>query len=354
MKKQIRVIVIGASAGGVEALNTLFQRLQPSENTAFFIVVHIPSHFKSNLPKILSRHSPIPVEHADDRQPIRPGQAYVAPPNRHMVLQDGRIWLEFGPKEISSRPAIDPLFRTAAQAYGDQVIGVVLSGNLHDGTHGLQAIKQAGGITIAQDPEEALYPSMPSSAIATQAVDYILPVAEIAELLNNLMSQDLSLGEKPMSEELPDYSPDETALIRDEIKNYEHGLAKNQRSVISCPDCGGVLWELDDDNMLRFRCHVGHVYDPETLLGSKDETVEAAFWSAVRALVEKASLSNRLALRAESRGQQALKDFYLERAREAEREADLIRKTWFRGAAGRSMGKSAGEQANRDVSGEIS
>ena len=183
--EKFNIIVIGASSGGVEVLRELFSELKPNLNAAIFVVLHIPPDAKSHLPQILSRNCPIPVEHAQDAEKIKPGHAYIAPPNQHLILGNGIMHLTFGPKENHTRPAIDPLFESAAAFYGPRVIGVILSGNLSDGTKGLMCIKQAGGMAVVQDPEEALFPSMPSSALQYVPVDYRLPVSEIASLLNH-------------------------------------------------------------------------------------------------------------------------------------------------------------------------
>ncbi len=348
--KTYSMIVIGASAGGIEALRELFRLLRPNQFTSILIVVHIPAESKSTLPAILARVGDIPVQHATDQQPIRPGHAYIAPPNRHMLVQDGILHLEFGPKENGFRPAIDPLFRSAAAAFGEDVMGVVLSGNLRDGTQGLQAINRAGGLTVVQDPEEALFPGMPTSAISSVPVDKTLTIANIAALINAYAdSMPSNLGGSMSDPQSKDYAQDEVAFIRRDMKDYQGGKRQNHRSVITCPDCGGVLWEMDDGKLVHFRCHVGHTYSANTLLGQQDEALEKAFWSAVRVLVEKAALSNRLALLAAKDNNPQLEQYYLGQARIAEDEAAMIRNTWLRGAARESFDISAGEQANQDV-----
>jgi two-component system, chemotaxis family, protein-glutamate methylesterase/glutaminase len=243
--EEFYIIVIGASSGGVEALRELFRGLKPNLNAAVFVVLHIPPYAKSYLPQILSRNCPIPVEHAQDAKKIQPGHAYIAPPDQHLILGNGTMHLTFGPKENYTRPAIDPLFASAAASYGSRVIGIILTGNLSDGTKGLMRIKQAGGIAVVQDPEEALFSSMPSSALQYVPVDYRLPVSEITSLLNQRTDQAvLAEGEKTVNPTELAYSDDETEIIKKDIETYEQGYETNQRSVLSCPDCGGVLWEL--------------------------------------------------------------------------------------------------------------
>lgn len=344
------VIVIGASAGGVEVLREIFRALKPDLNAAIFVVLHVPPNVKSHLPQILRRHCPIPVEHAQDAKKINPGQAYIAPPNQHLMLCNGIMRLTFGPKENHTRPAIDPLFESAAMHYGSRVIGVILSGNLSDGTKGLMRIKQVGGLAVVQDPEEALYPSMPSSALQYTPVDYRLPVSEIASLINQLPDQAVLVeGENPMNPTQPAFPEDETDRIKKDIESYELGNESNQRSVLTCPDCGGVLWELQNGSMIYYRCHTGHVYNPEVILASHDSELEKNFWTTIRLLVEKAAISNRLAIKAKENRNEDLEAYYLSIANEAENEAKRIRETWLHGKANKSKSVSAGEQANDEI-----
>ncbi len=196
-----KVIVIGASAGGVEALSQLFRGLEPGLNAAIFVVVHILPDADSLLPQILRKHSRIPVGQAENAKTVEAGHAYTAPPDLHLTLLDGVMQLTFGPKVNHTRPAIDPLFESAARTYGPNAIGVVLSGALYDGTKGLLTIKQAGGTTVVQNPDEASFSEMPSSALQNVQVDYTLPVAEIGALLNRLSDQ--TVPEKGYPDERP-------------------------------------------------------------------------------------------------------------------------------------------------------
>lgn len=345
-----RVIVIGASAGGIEALRELFKGLKPGLNAAIFIVVHMPSDAKSYLPDILSRLGTIPVEHAQDEKKIKAGRAYIAPPDRHLILQDGSIRLSFGPKVNYSRPAVDPLFESAAKNFGPRVIGVILSGSLYDGTKGLMSIKRAGGTAMVQDPKEALFPGMPESALHYVQVDYNLPVAEIASLLNKLTEESvLEKGGTQVSQEIPDFIEGEADLIKKDMEAYEKGYGSNQRTILTCPECGGVLWELRDGQLLRYRCHTGHVYNAENILAGYDEDLEKTFWTAIRMLTEKAAISNRLGLNAQDRGDKEQEAYYLSLAQEAEIQIQLIRETWLHEGQIGSKHASAGEQADNEV-----
>ena len=286
------LIVIGASAGGIEALSELVKDLPAELPAAVFVAVHIPAHSKSTLPKILGRRSVLPALKPEDGEEIRPGRIYVAPPDRHLLIKRGFIHVVHGPRENGSRPAIDPLFRTAARAYGRRVIGVVLSGSLDDGTAGLIAIKKRGGLSIVQDPDEALYPGMPQSAIDNSEVDYILPVSEIGSTLARLAVQPVEEGgEAPMDDEM-----EMEADIAELDMATLHSREKPGRpSRFSCPQCQGVLWEIDDDDIIRFRCRVGHAYSPEALLAEQSDSVESALWAGLRALEENGALMARMA-----------------------------------------------------------
>jgi two-component system chemotaxis response regulator CheB len=183
------IIVIGFSAGGVDALVRLVQGLPSNLPAALFVVHHFPASAVSVLPSILSRAGALPATHATDREPIECGRIYVAPPDRHLLLNNGRILVTRGPRENGHRPAIDPLFRTAAKAHGSRVIGVLLSGTMDDGTAGLMAIKRSGGMVVVQDPRDALYGGMPASAIEQVEVDHIVPASDLAPLLIRLVNE---------------------------------------------------------------------------------------------------------------------------------------------------------------------
>jgi two-component system chemotaxis response regulator CheB len=317
------IIVIGASAGGVEALSKLVGQLPEEMPAALFIVLHIPAQNPSLLPHILSRAGPLPATHPQDGEGIRRGHIYVAPPDYHLLLERDRIRVVRGPKENRHRPAIDPLFRSAAVAYGPRVVGVILTGSLDDGAAGLWAIKQRGGIAVVQEPDDALYPSMPSSALAHVQVDYRLPVAEMGTTLVQLANQ-------PAPEEgaypVPEDMEQETQYT--EMQDADT-LASNERlgtpSAFSCPECGGVLWELHNGNLVRFRCRVGHAFSIESVLAAQTEQLEAALWTALKTLEESASLSQHMAQRARGRGQDWLARNFQQQAHNAEQRAITIR-----------------------------
>lgn len=314
------IIVIGASAGGVEALAQLVKDLPDDLPAAVFVVVHFPSGGISLLPQILSRAGPLPALHAGDGESIQPGKIYIAPPNFHLLVRPKQIKLSRGPRENSHRPAIDTLFRSAAQAYRQQVVGVVLTGTLDDGTAGLSVIKSCGGIAIVQDPEEAMFNGMPRSAIANVQVDYVLKLTGIASCLNEL-SRDPIEGVKLM----PDETEKEAEIVAQNKAALERGEHPGHPSPLTCPDCGGVLWELEDGNLIRFRCHVGHAYSIDSLLAEQANGVEQALWTAVRALEEKAALARRMASQASQQQRFISEARFQEQAEEIHQQASIIR-----------------------------
>jgi two-component system chemotaxis response regulator CheB len=313
--------VIGASSGGIESLTEVVSGLPEDLPASVFVVVHVPARSKSLLPGILTRASPIPAAHARDGEAIQPGRIYVAPPDCHLLLGNGRIRLVRGPRENNHRPAVDPLFRTAAVAYGPRVAGVVLSGALDDGTAGLVAIKKRGGVTIVQDPEDALFPDMPRNAMETMDVDYCLAKDEIAAVLVQLSKEHAKESYVPVSADMKK----ETKIEAMDMGSIEDKDKPGTPSVFGCPDCGGILWELQDGELLRFRCRVGHAFGAEGLLSAQAEALDTALWSAFRALEENAALARRVAERARKSGRENSARIFEEKAEAAERQAEVIR-----------------------------
>jgi two-component system chemotaxis response regulator CheB len=310
---------VGGSAGSIEVLADLVRGLPPDFPGSLFVVVHFPGSVRSTLPRILSRAGPLLAQHPRDGEPIEPGRIYVAPPDCHMHLSDGHVHFTRGPKENGHRPAVDPLFRTAALNYGPRVVGVILSGNLNDGTAGLLRIKQSGGVAIVQDPDTALYQGMPRSAIEHVAVDHVLPEHEISGLLDELARRPAEQAEVSMPEQFP---LDGTA---DEVAETDRHKQPGVPSTMACPECHGVLWEVKEEELVQFRCRVGHAYSAEALLVHQSEQLEAALWTALRALEEHSALARRLAARAQGRGHHHSASSFTEQAMDAEHHASVIR-----------------------------
>jgi two-component system, chemotaxis family, protein-glutamate methylesterase/glutaminase len=315
------IIVIGASAGGVPALTEICRALPRDLEAAVFVVVHTSPTSPGVLPQILDRSGPLSCSFPFDGQSIEMGRVYVAPPDHHMLLSDA-IHLTRGPKENGFRPAVDPLFRTAARAFGSRVVGVVLSGGLDDGTEGLLFIKQVGGIAVVQDPAEAAFPSMPASAIEAVEVDHVVTVKQMPVLLERLTHERAAQGAVVMAKDLPDEP--EAAAVGD--KGLKNKTMPGPPTPMTCPECGGSLWEISQgQRVTRFRCHVGHSYTPKGLLVTKSAEVESALWSALRTLEENAELRRRMAERAAEGKLNGVAQQYQRAAADAEERATVIR-----------------------------
>jgi two-component system, chemotaxis family, protein-glutamate methylesterase/glutaminase len=284
------IVVIGGSAGALESLQRLLGELPADLAAALFVVVHTAPNAHGALGGILDRAGPLPTELARDGLAFEPGRVYVAPPGRHLLLENGRMLLRRGPRENLSRPAIDPLFRSAAAAYGARVIGLLLSGMLYDGASGLRAIKRCGGIAVVQDPADASYPEMPRHALQRAEVDYCSSADELAKLLVGLVAE--PAGPSP---EVPEDIRLEARMAAQDGSGRRSEEQLERPLAPSCPECGGALREITDGELLRYRCHVGHAYDADLLLGAQTEVVERALWTALRALEERAALLRRMA-----------------------------------------------------------
>ena len=319
------IVVIGASAGGLEALKQILSALPSELDAAILIVLHTANHAESLLPLILQRVSKLPVVHPCDGDPLLPARVYVAPPGFHMLVEEGFVRVLQGPRENLHRPAIDPLFRSAAAAYGPRVIGIVLTGMLDDGTAGLMVVKSSGGQAIVQDPDSALYPPMPKSALANVPDAHVASLSRIPALLLHSISTPLPAGvvypEKTLSSAVKETRIAEVDM--DEISNDEARLG--HPSPYGCPDCGGVLWEIEENGFLRFRCRVGHALTAKYLGAEQRHAVETALWEALRALEESASLHRRMAERAAGTRQDLSAKLYQDRASNTEANSRILR-----------------------------
>ncbi|HKD80250.1 MAG TPA: chemotaxis protein CheB [Candidatus Angelobacter sp.] len=315
------IIVVGCSVGGVEALQQLVSGLPKDLPAAVLVVLHLAPQGTSVLPEILSRAGRLPAAHPHDGETIRMGRIYVAPPDNHLTVDDGRVRVMHGPKENRHRPAVDPLFRSAARWYGSRVIGVVLTGSLDDGTAGLLSIKQRGGIAIVQDPENALCGDMPRNAIETVDVDYIVRLDAIPKLLQQLVPQEVTENGVGGSRQLRK----ETEIAELDMDAIEDENRPGTPSTFACPECGGVLWELSGEKILRFRCRVGHAYTANSLSVEQSEQMEGALWAAMRALEEGASLALRMAEKAARSKHRRAEKRYRERAAAKMQQAEALR-----------------------------
>ena len=300
------IVVVGASAGGIEVLQTILGSLPWDLPASVFVVLHTSEDSPGLLPEILNRCSKLPVIYAVHGAPILPGRVYVAPAGRrHMLLDRGAVRMEPGPRENRNRPSVDALFRSASYAYGSQVIGVVLTGNLDDGSAGVAAIQARGGLAVVQDPEDALAPSMPTSAMDATEIDYVLTAEQIGPKLIELVTSDKA----------------------EELRAIPNGGGNLEASghTYSCPECGGVLEEIQENKLARLRCRVGHIYSPESFLADQTEAVERALWAAIRSMEEQTEYADRLAASSREKQRLALARRFSEKAEGSRENAAILR-----------------------------
>lgn len=269
-----KALVIGASTGGLEALRLIVGELPARTSAAIFIVLHVGSH-KSDLPRLLSHRSRLRAVHPSTGEPVQAGKIYVAPPDHHMIVESGRIVLTRGPRENRARPAIDPLFRSVARAYGEAAIGVILTGALNDGTAGLFEIKARGGTTVVQDPRDALCADMPQSALTHVEIDHVAPASSLGVLIADLLTRQ-SVTSRPLP------SPEEQEMTTE--------FKLDRPGAITCPDCGGALTQSLSGRLTRFTCHIGHAYTAEVMLAAQFVAMEQFIETALRALNERVEL----------------------------------------------------------------
>jgi two-component system chemotaxis response regulator CheB len=318
------VVAVGASAGGVEALTTLAGGLPEDLDAAVCVILHLPAGAESRLAQILSRAGPLPAIQARGGEQLLPGRIYVAPPDRHLTVRGGRVLVARGPHENGVRPSIDVLFRSAAISYGRRALAVVLSGTRDDGVAGASAVGARGGCVFVQEPADSLFASLPEQTVSRDHPDRVLPLAELAPAVASAvrrLSEEVDMsenGDREMRLETEYATLDAEALDRDGPPGVS--------SVFACPECGGVLWEIDDEELPRFRCRVGHAYSAEGTVEAQGEAIETALWTALRALQERAQLSERLAARVGSAGAKQSQARFEDFAREAREQAEVIRR----------------------------
>jgi two-component system chemotaxis response regulator CheB len=315
------IIAIGGSTGAVDAVRQLCADLPAEIAATLFIVIHVGASGNNLLADVFDAHSPIAISTAVDGEILRPGHAYVAAADHHLLVIDDVLRLGHGPRENMARPAIDPLFRSVAANFGPRVIGVVLTGMLNDGASGLSDIKRCGGITVVQSPTDAEAPDMPWGALNGAEVDYRAPLADMAALLVKLTEEEAGPA----------------VSIPHDVK-VEVGIALGRRSdseklaefadpvALTCPACGGVLSEINRQPPLRFRCQVGHAYTSEALASVKEDTVDEAVRVALRIMEERTLLGEKMADEARSTGRPAAAASYEQRVDECRAYATILRR----------------------------
>jgi two-component system, chemotaxis family, protein-glutamate methylesterase/glutaminase len=320
------VVVIGASAGGVSVLGQLVAMLPAELPAAVLVVLHVNPSGTSVLPDILSRAGVLPVAHATNGEPLRAGVVRVAPPDHHLVVAGDHLEVTKGPRENGHRPAIDPLFASAARSHGASVLGVVLSGTLDDGVAGLRSIHDAGGITVVQDPDEAQFPAMPLAAIAAGVVDHVLEVDDIAKLIREVDMDPAQMTSTDTDSDAPNSSAGPSG---DQVSD----APVSPSSIFTCPSCGGPLHAEQPDGGVEtggveavgaetYACRVGHRYATESLLEAQDRALDDALWAAYRSLREQADLCRRVATRLDWSAARA--GAYRRAAEHAERRAGVL------------------------------
>lgn len=322
------IIVIGGSAGATAPLKDILSRFPLDLPAAVLVVLHVPSHGLGLLSTVARAAGKLPVRPAEDHLPIEHGHVYIAIPDRHMIVADGRIRLGRGPRENMTRPAIDPLFRSAAASYGPRVIGVVLSGLLSDGAAGLAAIKRCGGLALVQDPAEATAGEMPRRAMEATLVDLAVPSAKLGDVLSELARQEAG----PAMPVPPDIRL-EVAIAAGERVDTERVATIADPAPLTCPSCGGVLSQVRGGPPLRFRCQVGHAFTVDSLAKEQESRVDEALRVALRIIEERAELVARMAEDGRQAGRRAVAEMYEERAREYRVYADSLRAAVLRSFA---------------------
>jgi two-component system chemotaxis response regulator CheB len=318
------IIVIGASAGGVEALKILMRGLPADLAAAVFVVVHIAPDSPGFLHQILNRAGALKAVSALDKQRIERGKVYVARPDFHMLLEPGFVRVTRGPRENRFRPAVDPLFRSAAQTYGPRTVGVILTGGLDDGTAGLWAIKSLGGTSIVQDPDDAQFDSMPRNALMHVQVDYCLPLEAIASQLVRLTEE---VVEEKGAYTVPEGMEIEVNIAK-ENSAQEAGIRKlGEPSIFTCPECHGVLLQLSEGDRIRYRCHTGHAYSVDSLLSDLTEKIGESLWNSVRSIQEAVMLMRHIAKHLGESQDLNTVELLLRKADEAERRGNAVRET---------------------------
>jgi two-component system, chemotaxis family, protein-glutamate methylesterase/glutaminase len=309
------VVAMGASSGGIDALHRVLGALPKELPVAICVVLHIPATSRSLLAEVIARRTALPVVPARHRAPLRPGCIHVAPPDRHIIVRHGYLELDPGPKENGVRPAIDPLFRSMAATYGPRGVAVVLSGALSDGSSGARTVAEAGGVVLAQDPYDAMVPSMPEAAVAV-ARARTFPAEELAAEISRI------------AEAMPELNKEEVMALdeghQSPVERSRH-RPDGPPAGYTCPECRGPLWEFGEGELVRYRCRVGHIYYEDHFLEAKGDEIEASLWSALEALEERAELLGRVSARMSGNGNDRASARFRDRQMEAVHRAEILR-----------------------------
>jgi two-component system chemotaxis response regulator CheB len=319
------IIVIGASAGGLNALTELVAQLDTEIDAAIFIVLHLSRKGISDfLVHQLQKNTSLRCEIAIDQKPIEKGCIYVALPNQHLLVKEYKVIIGHGPEENRWRPSIDVLFRSAAVAFDGKVIGIILTGLLDDGTAGMWAIKRSGGICIVQDPNEAEYPEMPLSVLNKMEVDYCISLAEMAKIITEVIK-----NKRSVSTEIPAELIAESEISEKVATGTEEVSQLGDKSIFACPDCGGGLWKITNGNITRYRCHIGHSYSERDLLIKQAETLETTLWVSLRMMEERKNMLIKLENDHKKKGMHSAAEIHKQKAEEIEVHIQRLKEILF-------------------------
>lgn len=319
------VIVIGTSAGGLNALGELVSQLKDGMDACIFIVMHLSRIGISDfLVHRLQQYTSLPCRIAKHEAPFEKGHIYIAAPNHHLLVKESKMILGYGPEENRWRPSIDVLFRSAAVAYGNHSVGIILTGLLDDGTAGMMAIKKSGGTCIVQDPNEAEYPEMPLSVLNHMDVNYCISLAEMGFIL-----QEVTKNGVQRNENVPDEVKREAEIAEKVATGVDLVDPLGEHSIFSCPDCGGTLWNITHDNITRYRCHIGHAYSENDLVIKQAHHLEGTLWIALRMMEDRKNMLSKLEQDSKKRGAKTLASAHEEKKRELEQHIRRLKELLF-------------------------
>jgi two-component system chemotaxis response regulator CheB len=319
------IVTIGASAGGLDAVSELVSQLPRNLNAAVFIVLHLSKVGVGDLlVNRIKKHTAWICSIPQNNETIEPGHIYIAPPDRHLLIKNNHIIIGNGPAENRWRPSVDVLFRSAAASHGEKVIGIVLTGFLNDGTSGMWAIKRSGGHCVVQDPNEAEYPDMPLSVLNNMEVDYCISLKDTGKTIQDILKTSKIKGIRPPEEVMA-----ESALSERMATDIAHVQELGEKTLYTCPDCGGGLWSIDTDNIKRYRCHIGHSFSEKDLLIKQSESLEATLWIAVRMMEERKNLLTKLGKNAGTKGFETISLHNLKQADELDAHINKLKELLF-------------------------
>ena len=319
------IVVIGTSAGGFFALAELISQLKQETDAAYFVVMHLANHgIGGYLVSQMQKYTSLYCTEVEESCEIKKGTIYFAQPNKHLIVKNKVVKLGCGPQENRWRPSIDVLFRSAAAAFDGYTIGIILTGLLDDGTSGMSAIKRCGGTSIVQDPNEAEYPDMPLSVMKEIEVDYCVPLAEMGGIISEIIS-----SKNVVKTIIPADIVKEVEIAESGAGNISELEELGDKTVFSCPDCGGVLFEMKNGQPTRYKCHTGHTYSLNNLLIKKNKSMEGSLWVALRTLEERKKLLSQLADKNIKRGFHRTASDYSEKIQQLESHVSNLKEILF-------------------------